>query len=90
MKVDSSFTSLTVTATGKVNPVGQTDEIVIIEAQKSNSVNVNHSHLAGYGFIFSFIFSSLRSSDQKPECSGYERLTCGQALERNTGSKKKD
>ena len=47
MKVDSSFMSLTVTATGKVNPVGQTDEIVIIEAQKSNSVNVNHSHLGG-------------------------------------------
>ena len=47
MKVDSSFMSLTVTATGKVNPGGQTDEIAIIEAQKSNSVNVNHSHLGG-------------------------------------------
>ena len=26
---------------------------------------------------------------KKPENSGYERLTCGQALERNTGSKNK-
>ena len=41
--------NLTVTATGhgKVNPGDQTDEIAIIEAQKSNSVNVNHSHLGG-------------------------------------------
>ena len=47
MKVDSSFMSLTVTATGKVNPGDQTNEIAIIETQKSNSVNVNHSHLGG-------------------------------------------
>ena len=47
MKVDSSFMSLTVTATGKVNPGGQPDEIAIIETQKSNSVNVHHSHLGG-------------------------------------------
>ena len=47
MKVDSSFMSLTVTATGKVNPDGQTDEIAIIEAQRSNSVNVNYSFLGG-------------------------------------------
>lgn len=47
MKVDSSFMNLTVTATGRVNPGGQTDEIAIIEAQKSNSVKANHSHLGG-------------------------------------------
>ena len=37
MKVDSSFMNLTVTATGKVNPGGQPDEIAIIEAPSSET-----------------------------------------------------
>ena len=67
MKVDSSFMSLTVTATGKVNPGDQTNEIAIIETQKSNSVNVNHSHLGGLKLHIQLHIelNSLRSSDQK-------------------------